>query len=724
LQQGTGWTNIGTVSVTNPGGGTLSWSATDDRVWIEVTPTSNTTTTETDTVTVRATTAGLPVGTHTVTITFTGAGMTRTVSVILTVTAQPLIDLTVPSVTAPSTAERGQTISVAFTVRNQGTAAAGAFTNRVFLATTPHGEHIHLGDFPMPSLAAGTSSLPQTVSVTIHAGTPPGSYYLTVATDGHGVITETNEGNNMGSTEPRRISIDEGEPHIQFIEPSSGVAGDIVRIVGTNFPTDVGVGVRFGNELTDVISRAATEIKVRVPYPGDVYANVEVQIVRGILLRPISNTVAFTYNIPVLHYLYPSRGRAGETVVTLIGENFGHEETPRRRFRVWFGQSIPDVISWTNTRIELKAPSDWGLGIKHQEFLFDLLTIALTAAKEGTERAFELAVKALDFIFDFPEELGVELILREDEPLLTRSAKLLMAFAVPFDVVRVSPAGDVTVDVRVHKWQGELEGISNAKSFTFTDTLLIDIERSLMAHFASPGELRVYDSQGRVTGLVNGEAREEIPYSLFVKENNIVIILSATGTHYFEVAGTEEATYGLTIASVEDGQLEVFAITDVATTETTIDQFEINHEALVQARVVMKTDAGGDGVFEKKRELQLPRPSFTYSPVSPTVGQIITFDASGSSDPDGGIISYHWDFGDGTTGAGKVVEHTFGLAGNYTVTLTVTDNHGVVNSSSVVKALAPPVPPINWALIGGIIAAVVVVGLVALFFLRRRKRAA
>ena len=90
LRPGTGLTTIGTVNVTNLGGGTLSWSATSNRAWLSVSPSSGTTTTETDAVSVRATTAGLGLGTHTGTITFTGAspatGTPATVSVTLTVT--------------------------------------------------------------------------------------------------------------------------------------------------------------------------------------------------------------------------------------------------------------------------------------------------------------------------------------------------------------------------------------------------------------------------------------------------------------------------------------------------------------------------------------------------------------------------------------------------------------------------------------------------------------
>jgi parallel beta-helix repeat protein len=58
------------------------------------------------------------------------------------------------------------------------------------------------------------------------------------------------------------------------------------------------------------------------------------------------------------------------------------------------------------------------------------------------------------------------------------------------------------------------------------------------------------------------------------------------------------------------------------------------------------------------------------------VTQTITFDASNSFDLDGEIIEYSWDFGDGTTGTGEKVEHSYLTNGRYTVKLTVTDNDG------------------------------------------------
>ncbi len=65
----------------------------------------------------------------------------------------------------------------------------------------------------------------------------------------------------------------------------------------------------------------------------------------------------------------------------------------------------------------------------------------------------------------------------------------------------------------------------------------------------------------------------------------------------------------------------------------------------------------------------------------------IHVDSIGSADPDGSLVNYLWDFGDGTTSSGAIADHTYSVAGTYVVTLVVTDNGGAkgfVSSSSPV----------------------------------------
>lgn len=90
-----------------------------------------------------------------------------------------------------------------------------------------------------------------------------------------------------------------------------------------------------------------------------------------------------------------------------------------------------------------------------------------------------------------------------------------------------------------------------------------------------------------------------------------------------------------------------------------------------------------------------PEAAFTYSPTFPIAGDLVSFDASASSDPDGTIVTYEWDFNqDGITDAtGMTTRYTFSLAGQRPVTLKVTDDGGfqdtILHTVSV-----QPVPPI------------------------------
>ncbi|WP_176371576.1 PKD domain-containing protein [Desulfosediminicola flagellatus] len=82
---------------------------------------------------------------------------------------------------------------------------------------------------------------------------------------------------------------------------------------------------------------------------------------------------------------------------------------------------------------------------------------------------------------------------------------------------------------------------------------------------------------------------------------------------------------------------------------------------------------------------------FTADPTSGEVSLYVTFDASTSYDPDadGSIVSYEWDFDDGT-GSGVTTSHTYNEPGTYTVSLTVTDDYGVTNTTSQIITVEDP----------------------------------
>lgn len=81
-----------------------------------------------------------------------------------------------------------------------------------------------------------------------------------------------------------------------------------------------------------------------------------------------------------------------------------------------------------------------------------------------------------------------------------------------------------------------------------------------------------------------------------------------------------------------------------------------------------------------------PTASFGFS----CTGLTCTFNGGASSDPDGSIVSYAWNFGDGSSGSGVTASKTYTSAGTRTVTLTVTDNAGA--SASTQRSVTTTAP--------------------------------
>jgi len=122
------------------------------------------------------------------------------------------------------------------------------------------------------------------------------------------------------------------------------------------------------------------------------------------------------------------------------------------------------------------------------------------------------------------------------------------------------------------------------------------------AQIASPVELQAHDSSNRITGLQDGLVKEEIPNSVYDDENEAVKILLPDDSYRYEVVGVDEGVYGLTITSIEDGNISTFTATDIPTSTSATHQYSVDWNALSQGGkgVTVQVDSNGDGQFERR----------------------------------------------------------------------------------------------------------------------------
>jgi PKD repeat protein len=100
-------------------------------------------------------------------------------------------------------------------------------------------------------------------------------------------------------------------------------------------------------------------------------------------------------------------------------------------------------------------------------------------------------------------------------------------------------------------------------------------------------------------------------------------------------------------------------------------------------------DTVGSSTLTVEAPAEDPVASFTFDPSSPEAGESVNFDASASTDADGSIESYAWDFDDDETASGATVSHAFDSAGDYEVELTVTDDSGAEDTITKTVSVQP-----------------------------------
>lgn len=163
--------------------------------------------------------------------------------------------------------------------------------------------------------------------------------------------------------------------------------------------------------------------------------------------------------------------------------------------------------------------------------------------------------------------------------------------------------------IKSEEWQWALssvikEGVSSISEDTLTEMIKFTVNEtdkmmnSVVAKLKSPAELRILDSQGRITGLVNGKVKNEIPGSMY--DNETITVFFPTEVYHYEVTGKDKGTYGLEVTLTKDANTTVFNATNVPMSANAVHEYSVDWDALSNNKgVTINIDSNGDGKIDE-----------------------------------------------------------------------------------------------------------------------------
>ncbi|WP_136716643.1 PKD domain-containing protein [Halorientalis salina] len=286
--------------------------------------------------------------------------------------------------------------------------------------------------------------------------------------------------------------------------------------------------------------------------------------------------------------------------------------------------------------------------------------------------------------YDSPGEYTVNLTVHDDDGIRDRGT-----LTVTVDS-NTAPTANATAN-RTSVIAGDpiaFDGTGSSDSDGTIESYEWDFDDNTTA--TGPTPTHAYDSTGNYTATLTvtddkgATATDTVEITV---DTNSAPTASATANRTSVLTGDSVAFDG-TGSSDSDGTIESyewdFGDNTTATGATPTHAYDSTGN--YTATLTVTDDKGAtatDTVDITVESNTAPTANATANRTTAAVNETIAFDGSGSSDSDGTIASYEWTFDDGTTATGVDPTHAFDATGNYTVTLTVTDDDGATATDAV-----------------------------------------
>ena len=337
-----------------------------------------------------------------------------------------------------------------------------------------------------------------------------------------------------------------------------------------------------------------------------------------------------------------------------------------------------DTIEWINVTMDFVEKLYVG---EIPAFSYDTTVYYKVYAYDKAGNPATAGQYSYTVIDPYPPVIGVP-SWDPEEPFADEDVKVIVSVSEPADA---SGIRNVTLWYRIN---GDWQPIEMTKA-TLENWMAKILGQSAGVNVTF--NIESYDNAG------NSESTPTYDYTVKVLPPDLVPIAKFTYSPLTPYTG-ETVTFNATASYDLDGTIVSyewdFGDTTTGTSDVTTHTYA--DDGIYKVTLNVTDNDGLSSIFSNDVTV-LNRPPvavFTESAESVPTGDVIYFNASDSFDPDGDIVSYVWDLGDGTIGVtGVTVEHSYAGRGTYTVTLTVTDDDGATASTNATKIVhnRPPV---------------------------------